>query len=200
MGWAIDLTSADVDFKTIARFYDKPLAYVTSSGEALYEDGVVHGHRPGDALDGNAMTYWLSPGNSRPESPYALEFIEFSVNAQIDMVGIKPWGGNYTVYISVMENGNWQHGPDEQDLAYTPLGDHADYVDTYSPAIPYVVQAGIAMDTPQMFRLYRLYNAQRIRITLTNLQWTDLGPFNYRGGIRDVAAGREKSGGMTWMV
>lgn len=72
------------------------LRYHSTANTAWYDGGVVHGHQPGAAFDGNDQTYWYSVGNAGPHKPYATEWVQADAgNQYIDEVTVHPWAGNY---------------------------------------------------------------------------------------------------------
>jgi len=143
----------------------------------------IHGHSPYDCLDGNPDTFWLSVGNGSPTLPYAVEWIQFEVNADINLVHLWPYAGNYQCFISVYENGAWVE--DGGVIAYNPAG-IGRYTGIYAADIPYVTQFGTSWEAPMEAALPRIYNAQYVRFTFTNLQNTPWGPYSYRAGLREA--------------
>lgn len=165
-------------------FAERNIQYVTSSSEFTTPGGVIHGHSPTDCLGGDLTTFWLSAGNSTPDSPYAVEYIEFSVGEIVNLIGIYPWGGNYDLYISIFEGGVWR-GNDT--VPYDSLG--SGYVGDYAPDVLYVLKGSIGIETPALFYLPRDMGASRIRLSFSHLTRTDWGPKHYRAGVREVIAG-----------
>lgn len=145
----------------------------------------VHGHRPSDAFDGNTDTFWLSVGNSQPSAPYAVEWIEMCLDgAGVNNIYVHPWAGNYQMYISVYEEGEWVGS---NAIAYD-TGGVGIYTGANTAEIPYVMKVGVPWEKGQWYALPRVYKAEKIRITLTNLVRSQWGPYYYRAGIRELAA------------
>lgn len=161
----------------------KRAVFSLSGNQAWYgPSGAVHGHAPTDALDGNTDTFWVSVGNSGPNEPYSVEYIQVECGEAIDTVYVHPWAGNYNLYISVMENGVWQGVP---TIPYQPLHIGRYNPPTYTATIPYVQRVGVGWETPVTVRLDRAYNADQVRITFTNLARSPWGPYPYRAGVRE---------------
>lgn len=167
------------------------ISYATSSVDAWYGyNYLLHGHRGTDALDGNAETFWLGEGNSAPERPFAVNYWEVDLGGQeVSSFMLWPWQGDYQMYVSVMENGQWVDGGFGLiPYNYTPLiGNQPDVVDT-GANIPYVAQYGVPWEEARDYALPRVFHANRIRLTFRNLQYTQWGPWHYRAGIREFTA------------
>jgi hypothetical protein len=159
------------------------ITYDATANSAWYSGGVVHGHKPQDAFDGDPASFWLSVGNNRPDAPYAVEWIQGDVNEYIDTVYVNPWAGNYSAYVSVMENGAWVNVIGT--IPYDPLS-VGRYTGVYNAEIPAVIKVGIPWETPVDIKLPRAYRAQKVRVTLTNLAESQWGPYPYRGGLREI--------------
>jgi len=188
--WAINVGTDNFSFHDLEVFTEIPLTYSKSTNELNGGSPIIHGHQGIDTLDRTTETFWLSPGNGDSISPFALEYIEYSVNAMINVVGIYPWGGNYEVFISVKEGGLWRG---LNTIEYTPAGSNP-YTGDDTPEINYITKGSVTWETPQFFTLPRVFSAERIRITLSNLQRTQWGPFFYRGGLREVTVGERIPG------
>lgn len=165
--------------------YERVGASQASASDVYYGfDGPCHGHRPHEAFDGDPATFWLSVGNSGPEEPFAVEWIEAACGDEIDNVYIHPWAGGYRCFVSVMENGAWvDAGLGSVD--YDPAG-IGQYVGVNTAVIPFVAQAGVPMDTETRIQLPRVYRADKVRFTLTNLYRSQWGPYRYRAGVRQL--------------
>lgn len=147
----------------------------------------IHGHRAIDCLDGNPNTYCLSVGNSHPSKIFCTDFWQFACNEQINGVYVHPWAGNYTMYISIYEDGRWQ-GSDIIPYDHTPLvGSQARAVDTGAD-IPYVAKFNVPWETAKDYKLPRVYKAQLIRVTFRNHARSQHGPWFYRCGMREFRA------------
>lgn len=147
-------------------------------------DGRMAGHYPHEAFDGRPDTFWLSVGNDHTWEPFAVEWIEAACGDFIDTVHIHPWSGNYRCYVSVMEGGAWVD-PGHGLIPYDPLT-VGRYTGVNAASIPYVWQGGIPPETPIDVPLGRAFRADKIRVTLTGLPNSGIGPFPYRGGIREL--------------
>lgn len=145
----------------------------------------VHGHRPSDAFDGDPSTFWLSVGNSTPTKPYAVEWIEMCCDgADVNQIYVHPWGGNYQMYVSVFEEGEWVGA---NSISYN-TGGVGLYTGVNTASVPYVMQAGVPWEKGQWYALPRVYKAEKIRVTFTNLVRSQWGPYYYRAGVRELAA------------
>lgn len=184
--WALDIGIDSFSFQDLDDFVFKPIQYSFSSNEVHIPGGSVLNHLPNSVLDSNLNTFWITVGNSTQLAPYAVEYIEFDVSDIINIVGVYPWQGNYTVYVSIQESGVWR-GLDQ--IPYDPVGNVGLYVGDYAADISYVVKGAVPTETPVLFYLPRDFAAEKVRITLTNLQRTSWGPFHYRGGLREVIVG-----------
>lgn len=181
---------------------DRPVSYHDSSsdqwsptygGGGPGSDSDLHGHRPTDSLDGNTDSFWLSNGNSQPDKAFAYDWIEYDCGGElINAIYVAPWAGNYTMFISVLEHGEWQ-GVDV--IPYDPSELYATQVTVDTGAnIPYVSQQGVPWEAAQEYLLPRAYAADRIRITFHDETYTDWGPWHYRAGVREFSA-RVSAGG-----
>ncbi len=150
--------------------------------------GAILGHRGRDAFDGQPASFWQSVGNSGPRHSFAYEWVEGGCAAQtIRRVTVNPWAGNYVVYISVHSGGAWQGA---QVVPYDP---NAPASAPNGANIPYVLRSTIGFEKPQTFDLGRDYpGVTRVRVTLHNLYYSGVGPFRYRGGIREVTVDSRK--------
>lgn len=161
------------------------LSLSSSGNYAWVSSGDIHGHNPGDAFDGNLDTFWLSVGNSRPGAPYAAEWIEANCGQNIDTVHVTPWAGNYSCWVSVMENGAWvDEGP---PIEYDEAG-VGRYNGAYEVRIPTVMRVGIPWESPTTIPLPRTYAADKVRLTFYDLADSEWGPYTYRAGVREFGA------------
>lgn len=168
---------------------ERPLAYFSSSADAWYGNNAsIHGHRGTDSVDSNLDTYALSVGNSHPSRPFCTDYFEYTVNGQMNQFYMHPWGGNYQMFVSILENGVWVDGGGGL-IPYDPSDLYAtqDTVDT-GANIPFVYQTGTPWEQGRWYTLPRVYNAQRIRITFRNHTQSPWGPWYYRCGIREIRA------------
>lgn len=165
-----------------------PLGSENSGSDVWYgHDAAVHGHRPSDAFDGDTQTLWMSVGNGSPDLPFAVEWLEICVGEDVNCVYIHPWAGHYTCYISVYENGGWVDGSGGQTIAYDPQTEGL-YTGANAASIPWVAQVGIPFEQGLNYDLPRTFAAQKIRLTFTNLHYSDFGPYRYRAGVRECRA------------
>lgn len=154
----------------------------TSSNVFWVPSGIIAGHKLSHAFDGNANTFWLSIGNSRPSRRFAYEWVQAKVNNQsVQQVSVRTKKKGYVAYVSVMVGGQWQGS---QSINY-----HEDGIGRNGADIPYVAMTQINTEDTVDIDLGRTYkNVQKIRVTLNNLQNFHFGTFTYRGGIREVSA------------
>lgn len=164
----------------------RPMTYDTSANLAWYDAGIVHGHHPADAFDGDPATFYLSVGNSGPEEPYSVEWVQGNVGALIDEVTVNPYMGNYTCYVSVMVDFAWVDVIGT--IPYNEAG-IGRYNGVYEARIPAVMRFGVPWESPTTVRLPQAYNAQKVRFTFTNLADSQWGPYPYRAAARELAVG-----------
>ena len=165
-------------------------------------DGVVLNHAPADAVDGDPTTFWYGIGHNDSKG---MDWIELDTTGngkpdQVNALILGTWGpdpaaGSYHFYVSVMENGAWVafNNGVPAALQATPsvaggvIPADPHYAGTqYATNIPYVAEGDLAWDFSSVFALARTYNAQRVRVTFTNLAPTTDGPPYYRVGVTDV--------------
>lgn len=164
----------------------KRLKYRDSSVDRWYgANSVLHGHKGTDAVDGDLESFWLGEGNSHPSRPFAVNWIEFDCDEEINIVEIHPWRGPYTVYISIMEDGEWEGFPGVTvPYEHEPLiGNQLHVVDTGAD-IPWVHKQSIGPDGATAIKLKRKFRAQRVRLTFRDLKYTQWGRWHYRAGVR----------------
>lgn len=185
--WKHSVETVREEFDT----HDRRTIYRTSSADAWYgENASIHGHRGTDSLDGDIFTYALSVGNGDPNAGYATDYWEYDVGEEINSVYVHPFMGNYTMYVSVMENGVWQGTVNvPYDIsALEATGNPPWGVTDTGADIPYILQTSVPWEEPQTYMLDRNYQAERIRVSFRNPQLTQWGPNRYRSGIREVRA------------
>lgn len=171
----------------VANAGPRTLNYETTCSLAWYPpEGVIHGHHPADAFDGNTDSFWLSVGNAGPTKPYATEWVQGTCGEYIDTVTIHPWAGNYECYVSVMEDGTWQDEHGGAVVPYEPLN-VGRYRPNYEPSITYVARFGVPWETPITVKLPRAYRADRVRFAFTNLTKSPWGTYSYRAGLRSAS-------------
>lgn len=142
-------------------------------------------------------TYWLSEPKNGPDDTV---WIEFFVNGGaagiINEIYFHAWKGNMEgrgcmrVMASIWENGRW--APPETDLGGVGP-DGIPYVCTFTPGTEMAPGEGT-----NRHRLPRVYWADLIRLTVTDLKWADDFPFGFedpdfhgggwRGGARKIMA------------
>jgi hypothetical protein len=161
--------------------------YGTGNQAWVGPEGVEEGHHPGDSVDYNYSTFWLSVGNATGQAPAAVEWIEYDCEELMNGVYLYPWAGHYQCWVSVMEGGIWQG---TATIPYTP-GTTGRYIGSvYNAAIPYVLEFGTTWESGQWYQLPRLYQAQKVRFSFSNLVASPWGPNVYRAGLREVALGQ----------
>jgi hypothetical protein len=140
----------------------------------------VYGHRASHAFDFDFSTYWISMRNSQPSADWSYEWIDAECGGEpVNRIQFKPWKGGYTMYVCVDVGGQWQgtstvpYNRNAQP-AY-PNGSDTKYVKKIN------VPAGedwMVIDLPQM------YNADRVRLTFTDLQnFGKISGGDYRAGV-----------------
>lgn len=177
----------------------------SSSTDAIYGyNAAILGHYPTDAFDSSPeplgltepgsyahqSTFWLSNGHSSATGSSSFEWIEVCCDGQdVNKMYIHPFGGDYECYISVWENGGWVAPEDSGQGGIIPYGG-VDYTGVNAADIPYVTKVGVkweAIDRQAEHVLPRVYKADKIRLTFTNLTRTDWeAPNNYRAGVRKM--------------
>jgi hypothetical protein len=108
-----------------------------------------------------------------------------SCGEYINAIYMKPWAGNYTMYVSVYENGAWQ-GTNTVPYSESELYGNQPYVVDTGADIRYVAKFGVPWETGREYKLPRYYKADHIRITFRHLAYSGIGPWMYRGGIREL--------------
>lgn len=166
-----------------------PARYETSSVDAWYGSNyTLHGHKGTDSIDGSSTTYALGEGNSGPDKPFATSYWQYTTGgAQVGAIRVNCWKGGYTMYVSVMENGRWAGStrvPYDESSLY---GTQPTVVDTHAD-IPYIKSVGCPADTAFTVNLPRVYRADRIRISFRHLYDSNIGPWEYRAGVREFRA------------
>lgn len=168
---------------------DRTTNYVDSSQDRWYgPNASIHSHRGSDSVDGfNLDTYALSVGNSGPDKVFSTVWWEYIVGEWMNSIYLVPQAGGYTMYVSVMEGGVWQ-GSQTVPYDYTPLlGRQPTVVDTDAD-IRYVASFQIPFEAAGEYVLPRSYNAERFRVSFRHLYDSNIGPWEYRAGIRYIVA------------
>lgn len=150
-----------------------------------YGGFLLHGHRGSHAIDNNNSSYYLGVGNAGPDRNFSVMWWEGTCGEYINAVYMKPWAGNYTMYISVYEGGRWQ-GSNTVPYSESELYGNQPYVVDTGADIKYVAKYGVPWETGKEYKLPRYYKADRIRITFRHLAYSGIGPWMYRGGIREI--------------
>jgi hypothetical protein len=163
----------------------KRCIYDDSEVDRWYGDNTrLNGHAGIDSLDGNTQTYYLSVGNSGPDRDFSTVWIQYACGEYMNSIYVHPWAGNYEMYVSVYENGAWQGTStvpyDESEL----YGNQPTVVDTGAD-IPYVQKFGVPWEKGQWYQLPRFYKADYVRISFRHLAYSGIGPWYYRGGVRE---------------
>lgn len=140
----------------------------------------VYGHRASHAFDNDLSTYWISMRNSQPNADWAYEWIDAICDGEpINRVEFKPWRGGYVLYICVMEDGVWQGSQ------VVPYNRNAQPAHPNDSDVPYLYRLNMpAGENWYSFELDRFYNADKVRLVFTNLQWFGAIPGgDYRAGV-----------------
>lgn len=151
------------------------------------EDATYRGHRLRDAFDGDPDSYWLSVGNARNDQGYSYEWVQASMSAtSLSSVRFQTVGSGYTAYIGVYVDGEWQTSAEGGLVPYDPdnpisAPNFAD--ENYVTALPVTSEGWTEVDLPEVYE-----GATKVRITFGNLWDSNLGPYQYRAGVRTVEA------------
>lgn len=164
------------------------LAYDNSSND--YYDGAndndVHGHNPRDAFDANPGSYFLSVGNSSPGRGFAFEWAQGTMGGE-ELVGVKfsVVKTGYRAYVSVFARGQWVRFKDADNVPYDPK-----LPQSHNGAnIPYAATTVLSSEGPHTVIFAQpIPGATKVRVTLGNLQDFGIGPYRYRGAIREMSA------------
>ncbi len=139
----------------------------------------VYGHKASHAFDGNDTSYWISMRNSSPTANWAFEWLDADTNGEpVNRIRFRPWSGGYKLYVGVMEDGAWQGDatvpyiagtvgfPNQSNHKYVYTSNMPDGEDWYTVDLP------------------RTYNADKVRITFTNLaNFGKISGGDYRAGV-----------------
>lgn len=157
-----------------------------SPGSSIASGGyTLHGHKGAHSIDGKDDTYYLGVGNNGPDRNFSVMWIEYACGEYIDTVYMKPWAGNYQMYISIYENGKWQ-GESAVPYSESELYGNQPYVVDTGADIKYVKKYGVPWEKGQEYKLPRYYKADRVRISFRHLTYSGIGQWMYRGGIREL--------------
>ena len=141
------------------------------------------GHHPGDVLDDDPGTYWLSVGNGSPRARYAYEWVELAIGGtRVDKVVFRTVKTGYTAYVSVKVGGIWR-GAKRIDY-------HEDSIGRNGSNIAYVASTVVRTEGDTTVSFTPIPGATHVRLTLGNLQnfRTPAGSYHYRGAIRTLRA------------
>lgn len=186
--------------------------WVRSSSWSGSSDPTISSAYPASTItDGDWDTYSLSEAYETMDGgkPW-WEFIPGAANtsmAAIDSLQFKPWGGGYTIYISVAEDPN----PASPSSSYEWVGDES----IPGGGLPYVKKVQVPMFIPDgmedsidvdlddytgddVFHIRlnsNTYYAKRVRLTFENLNYSHVadGTKRYRAGLRDLVLYRDGS-------
>jgi len=150
-----------------------------SDGGAPYiqSNGSVRGHHGRHAFDKSSKTYWMSVGNEQHWSS-AYEWVQGKVSGTVHAIRVKPWGGPYTVYVSVFAGGKWRG---RHKVPY-----RARAVDAGSD-IPYVTKAHVGKNGTTIIKLPKKYkHATKIRVTFGHLYNSHVGQYRFRAGAYKI--------------
>ena len=142
----------------------------------------ISGHGPGNVLDNNAGTSWISVGNASPSRGFAYEWMEFDFGGtavNLNQVRFQSEKTGYTAYLSIFKNGAWQGG---QVIGYS-----SENIGRNGGNIPWYQQMGVGSEAEQTFAV-GVSGVTKFRLTFGNLQNFGFGANKYRAGIREVAA------------
>lgn len=171
----------------IAHETDSNQAYIgkgySDGGHPYVENnGAVRGHHGNHAFDNSARTFWMSVGNM-PNWSSAYEYVQGQMSpATVTAVRIRPWGGPYTVYVSVFSNGKWRG---RQKIPY-----RARSVNTHAN-IRYMASGKVKKDTETVITVPAVANATKIRITFHDLYNSHIGQYPYRAGCYSVEVAQQ---------
>lgn len=171
-----------------------PLSYMSSSiavrmGDSDTSNSVVDGHYVNQCFDGNEDTWAWSPATAGPKDH--VDYWQFATRTGLgydcNQITIKPYGGGYTMYVSVSTDGStWvANGLGTQ----IPVGSEASGLDG-ATAINYVAKFPVPKAVPGEERtitydLPTTYDMTHLRLTF---RYHDLTEGGYRVGLRDVMA------------
>lgn len=146
-------------------------------------NGSVFGHRASHAFDDDASSYWLSIGNSGPNTLWSYEWIEAKTSGEeINYVQFRPKWGGYVCYIAVKENGVWQ------GTSTVPYGYWTNPAYPNDSNVRYVSKVTVPRKEEWVgFDLPKTYKADYVRLVFTNLANSGMGDYPYRAAIYDMS-------------
>lgn len=141
----------------------------------------VFGHRATDAFDGDESTYWISMRNSQPDADWSYEWLDAATGGEpVNQIRWRPWKSGYTVYVCVHADGKWQGD------ATVPYNRNAQPAYPNDSDTKYVMKLNVSSENWQTIDLPDTYNADRVRLTFTDLQWFGkISGGDYRAGVRE---------------
>ncbi|RLC55192.1 MAG: hypothetical protein DRI30_07990, partial [Chloroflexi bacterium] len=155
-----------------------------SSSAAWYGyNANVYGHRASHAFDGDESTYWISMRNNGPNKVWSYEWLDADCNKNpINRIKFRPWKGGYKCWVGVKEGGVWQ------GTNVVPYGHTSEPAKPNDSNRPYVKELNIPQSEDWVtIDLPRVYNADKVRLTFTNLQnFGKIAGGDYRAGIYEM--------------
>lgn len=145
----------------------------------------VFGHRASHAFDEQYTTFWISMRNSKPSEDWSYEWLDLICGGEpINLVQLRPWVGGYTLYVGIMEDGVWQGS------ATVPYNRNANPAYPNGSDIKYVKKINMPAGEEWFgIDLDRIYNADKVRLVFTDLQWFGrIANGDYRAGVYDANA------------
>ena len=145
----------------------------------------VFGHRASHAFDGDPTTFWISMRNSKPSEDWSYEWLDLVTDGEpINRVKFRPWVGGYTLYVGIMEGGVWQGS------ATVPYNRTAPPAYPNTSDIKYVKKINMPAGEEWFnIELDRIYDADRVRLVFTDLQWFGrIANGDYRAGVYEAQA------------
>ena len=165
--------------KNVARYHSCSAAQHARYGSS----GAISGHRGQDAFDGKPGSYWLGHSYTSSRAAWSFEYIQAKCGKNsVNEVYVHTKKYGYVVYVSVYENGSWQGS---KTIPYSSAGEDHDH----NSNIKYVKRVSIGASCKAKIRLPQAYKAEYVRLTFTNLQYFDEGPYyRYKVAVRDIRA------------
>lgn len=171
--------------------------YVASSTDVAYGETNTQrtGHPPGEAFDistdppnsgpgeiAHQRTYWMSEPKAGAGDHVWIEFgVDAAHAGSVNLIYYHAWGGNYTIQVSVWENGQWVAPEAGGQGGMT--ADGVPFVHVFSPVWEGGQPPGLH---PNTYPLPRDYHGTKIRLTISNLIKAPEGGF--RAGARKIMA------------
>jgi len=156
-------------------------ATIDSSLASWYgHNASAYGHTATHAFDDDLSTYWISMRNSKPNEDWSYEWLDADTGGSpVNRIRFKPWKGNYVLYVCVKENGAWQGD------ARVPYNKNAEPAKPNTADTNYVLRFNMpAGEDWFIIDLPRIYEADFVRLTFTNLQnFGKISGGDYRAGV-----------------